>query len=145
MKVAIGSDHAGFELKEKLLKHLKENGVDVKDYGTYSEESMDYNDVALEVAHDVRDKHIDRGILMCGTGIGMSIQANKVEGVRAAHVHDVFSARDTRRHNDSNVLTMGGRVLGVELAQMIVDTWLGTEFSGEERHVRRVNKLTSKK
>ncbi|MFW5894824.1 MAG: ribose 5-phosphate isomerase B [Bacillota bacterium] len=145
MKVAIGSDHAGFELKEKLLKHLQENGVDVKDYGTYSEESMDYNDVALQVSHDVRDGKIDRGILMCGTGIGMSIQANKVESIRAAHVHDVFSARDTRRHNDSNVLTMGGRVLGVELAQMIVDTWLGTEFSGEARHVRRVNKLTSKK
>ncbi|MFP4078522.1 MAG: ribose 5-phosphate isomerase B [Bacillota bacterium] len=145
MKVAIGSDHAGFELKEKILRHLKDQGVDVKDYGTYSEESMDYNDVALQVSHDVRDGKIDRGILMCGTGIGMSIQANKVESIRAAHVHDVFSARDTRRHNDSNVLTMGGRVLGVELAQMIVDTWLGTEFSGEARHVRRVNKLTSKK
>ncbi|MFW5913592.1 MAG: ribose 5-phosphate isomerase B, partial [Bacillota bacterium] len=142
MKVAIGSDHAGFELKEKVLKHLKDSGVDVKDYGTYSEESMDYNDVALQVSHDVRDGKKDRGILMCGTGIGMSIQANKVEGIRAAHVHDVFSARDTRRHNDSNVLTMGGRVLGVELAEMIVDTWLGTEFSGDERHVRRVNKLT---
>lgn len=145
MKIAIGSDHAGYELKEKVLKHLKDTGWDVKDYGAYSESAMDYNDVALEVSHDVRDGKMDRGILICGTGIGMSIQANKVEGIRAAHVHDMFSARDTRRHNDSNVLTFGGRILGVELANAIVDVWIKTDFSGDERHVRRVNKLKTEK
>ncbi len=145
MKIAIGSDHAGFELKEKVLRHLQEKGWDVKDYGAYSEESLDYNDVAIEVAHDVRDGKMDRGILLCGTGIGMSIQANKVEGIRAAHVHDMFSAHDTRSHNDSNVLAFGGRVLGVELANGIVDVWLKTPFSGDDRHARRVNKLTNKK
>ncbi len=142
MKVAIGSDHAGFELKEKVLKHLQDKGVDITDYGTKSETSCDYNDVALQVSKDVRDKVMDRGILICGTGVGMSIQANKVEGIRAALVHDMFTARDTRRHNDSNILTFGGRILGFELANAITDIWLETEFSGEDRHVRRVSKLT---
>jgi ribose 5-phosphate isomerase B len=141
MKIAIGSDHAGFELKEKVLSHLKEKGYDITDYGTKSEESCDYNDVSLKVSNDVKDNKIDRGILFCGTGVGMSIQANKVKGVRAALVHDMFTARDTRRHNDSNVLTMGGRIIGVELANAIADIWLETEFSGDERHVRRVGKL----
>lgn len=143
MKIAIGSDHAGYELKEKVLKHLEDKGSDVTDYGAYGPESTDYNDVAMKVATDVRDKKMDRGILICGTGIGTNIQANKTQGVRAAQVHDMFTARDTRRHNDSNVLTMGGRIIGMELANAIVDVWLETEFSGDERHVRRVNKLMS--
>ncbi|MGM0435694.1 MAG: ribose 5-phosphate isomerase B [Bacillota bacterium] len=141
MKIAIGSDHAGFELKEKVFKHLKEKGYDITDYGTNSEESCDYNDFAVAVAKDVRDGKVDRGIVFCGTGIGVSIQANKVDGVRAALVHNMFTAKDTRRHNDSNVLAMGGRIIGEELAKAIAEIWLDTEFSGEERHVRRVGKL----
>ncbi len=141
VKIAIGADHGGYELKQKVVKFLKENGYDIIDYGTDSNESCDYNDVALDVAHAVRDQKVDRGILMCGTGIGMSIQANKVDGIRAAHVHDLFSAKATRLHNDSNVLCMGGRIIGDEIACAITDIWLSTEFSNEERHVRRVNKI----
>ncbi len=141
MKIAIGSDHAGFELKEKVLKHLKTKDYDITDFGTDSLESCDYNDVAKEVAHAVARGEFDRGILMCGTGIGMSIQANKIPGIRAAHVQDMFSAEATRLHNDSNVLTMGGRILGEDLASAIAETWLTTDFSYQERHQRRVNKI----
>ena len=141
MKVAIGADHGGFELKEKVVDFLRKKAVNVKDYGTDSNESCDYNDVALEVAKAVRDQEVDRGILICGTGIGMCIQANKVDGIRAALVHDLFSAEATRLHNDSNILCMGGRIIGDEIAFAITNIWLNTEFSNQERHIRRVNKI----
>jgi len=142
-KIAIGSDHAGFELKEKIVAHLKSQQYDIKDFGTNSPESCDYNDVAKTVAQQVANHTYDRGILICGTGIGMSIQANKIDGIRAALVHDMFTAKATRLHNDSNVLTMGGRILGEDLAKAITDTWLNTAFSNEARHLRRVKKIES--
>jgi ribose 5-phosphate isomerase B len=140
MKIAVGADHGGFKHKEAIRKHLTDRGFEVTDFGTYSEESMDYNDVAIKVAEGVRDGLFDRGILVCGTGVGMSIMANKVHGVRAALVHDLFTARVTRLHNDSNVLTMGGRVIDEDLALKITDIWVDTKFSKEERHARRVEK-----
>ncbi len=141
MKVAIGADHGGFELKEKIVAYLKEKSIDYTDYGTYDMTSCDYNDAALKVTTAVSEKQAERGILICGTGIGMSIQANKVKGIRAALVHDLFTAKATRLHNDTNVLAMGGRIIGDEIAKAIVDVWLHTEFSNEERHRRRVEKL----
>ncbi len=141
MKILIGADHAGFELKEKVRTHLEEQGFDYEDFGTYSTESCDYNDVAKRVARAVSKGDAERGILICGTGLGMSIQANKFKGVRAAHVHDVLSARLTREHNDSNILTMGGRILGAGLAIAIADAWLTTPFSEDSRHRRRVEKI----
>lgn len=143
MKIAIGADHGGFGHKEAIKKFLLENGHEVKDFGTYSEESVDYNDYAKLVAEAVRDNEFDRGILVCGTGIGMSIMANKVDGIRAALVHDLFTAEATRLHNDSNVLTMGGRVIGEGLALKIVEVWINTEFSHAERHQRRINKINN--
>ena len=145
MKIAIGADHGGYSHKEAIKKHLIERGFEVKDFGTFSEESTDYNDYAKLVAESVRDKEYDRGILVCGTGIGMSVMANKVCGIRAALVHDLFTAEATRLHNDSNVLTMGGRVIELEKALKIVDIWIDTEFSNEERHIRRVKKINSYK
>ena len=141
MKIALGADHGGFLLKEDIKAFLLKNGHVVEDFGTYSEDSVDYNEPAIKVAEGVRDNVYDRGILVCGTGIGMSIMANKVEGVRAALVHDLFTAKATREHNDSNVLAMGGRVIEKDLALQIVDIWVGTEFSNEERHQRRINKI----
>ena len=143
MKVAIGADHGGFELKEKIKDLLTEQGYTFEDFGTHSNESCDYNDAGKAVATAVAENKVDRGILICGTGIGMNIQANKIKGVRAALVHDLFSAEATRLHNDSNVLTMGGRIIGDELAKAIVKTWLKTEFSNEARHKRRVSRLES--
>lgn len=145
MKIAIGADHGGFDHKEVIFKHLKDKGFEVVDFGTYSSDSVDYNDFAVKVATGVSNKEFDRGILICGTGIGMSVMANKVEGIRAALVHDLFTAETTRLHNDSNVLAMGGRIISIELALQIVDIWVGTEFSNEERHVRRVNKIDNYK
>ncbi len=141
MKIAIGSDHGGFELKTKIVEHLKSRGFNLDDFGTHDATSSDYNDVSKDVAQKVAQGEYDRGILICGTGIGTNIQANKIKGVRAALVHDVFSARVTREHNDSNVLSLGGRIIGDEVAKLIVDTWIDTEFSNAERHRRRVNKL----
>ena len=141
MKIAIGADHGGYRHKEAIKNHLIKRGFEVKDFGSFSEESTDYNDYALMVAEGVRDKKYDRGILVCGTGIGMSVMANKVVGIRAALVHDLFTAEATRLHNDSNVLTMGGRVIELEKALNIVDIWIDTMFSNEERHIRRVNKI----
>ena len=145
MKIALGADHGGFNHKEAILKHLVSQGHEIVDFGTFSEESTDYNDYALKVAEGVRDHQFDRGILVCGTGIGMSVMANKVDGVRAALVHDLFTAEATRLHNDTNVLAMGGRVIDIEKAIKIVDIWINTEFSNEERHVRRVHKIDSYK
>lgn len=141
MKIALGADHGGFALKEEIKRLLTKQGHDVTDFGTNSADSTDYNDYAIPVAEGVAKGDFERGVLVCGTGIGMSIQANKIKGVRAALVHDLFSAKATRLHNDSNVLTMGGRILGVDLALAIVDVWINTPFSEETRHVRRVGKI----
>ncbi len=140
MKVAIGADHGGYRLKEDIKGLLEDLGVDYKDFGTHSIESVDYPDVALPVAQSVADGLFDRGILICGTGIGIGIAANKVKGIRAALVHDTFSAHACREHNDANILTMGERVIGPGLARDIVTIWLATDFEGG-RHERRVEKI----
>ena len=145
MKIAIGADHGGFDHKEVIFKHLVSLGFKVTDFGTFSNESVDYNDYAIKVAEAVSSKEYDRGILICGTGIGMSVMANKVKGIRAALVHDLFTAEATRLHNDTNVLSMGGRVISIELALQIVDIWVNTDFSKEERHIRRINKINNYK
>lgn len=140
MKIAIGSDHAGFELKETIKTFLKEKGIEVKDFGTHSEERVDYPDYAIPLAESVANGEEDFGILICGTGIGMSIAANKVKGIRASLCSDVYSAHSAREHNNANVLCLGGRVLGKELAKEIVDKWLSSSFLGG-RHKRRVDKI----
>ena len=145
MKIAIGADHGGFSHKEVIFKHLKDLGFDVVDFGTYDNRAVDYNDFAMKVSEGVSSGEFDRGILICGTGIGMSVMANKVHGIRAALVHDLFTAEATRLHNDTNVLTMGGRVISIELAIKIVDIWINTKFSNEERHIRRINKINNYK
>lgn len=141
MKVAIGCDHGGVNLKPVLIDYLKKNAIEFKDFGCFTTESVDYNDYAVEVCNSVVSGEYDFGILICGTGIGMSIMANKIKGIRCGHCHDVFSAKMTRLHNDANVLAMGERVVGAGLMLMIVDAFLNTEFSGDERHLRRVNKI----
>lgn len=140
MKIAIGSDHGGFMLKTEILKHIQSKDYEVKDFGCYSTDSIDYPDVAREVSEAVVKGDFDRGILICGTGIGISIAANKVPGIRAALCGDCFSAKASREHNNANVLAMGERVTGVGLAKMITDIWLTTEFEGG-RHIRRVAKI----
>lgn len=140
MRIAIGSDHAGFDLKSELIAYLEGAGHTVEDMGTSGRASCDYPDFARAVAEAVAAGRHDRGILICGTGIGMSIAANKVRGIRCALVHDVFSARATREHNDSNVLAMGERIIGPGLAREIVRTWLTTEYAGG-RHQRRIDKI----
>ncbi|GMQ63026.1 ribose 5-phosphate isomerase B [Vallitalea maricola] len=139
--IAIGSDHGGFELKQEVIKYLEANKIEYKDYGCYDQNSVDYPDFAKQVCNAIVDKECEKGILICGTGIGISIAANKVKGIRAALCHDCFSAKATREHNDANVLALGGRIVGVELALMIVDIFLSTEFSNDERHIRRINKI----
>ena len=136
--IAIGSDHGGFELKEAIKKHLDERGLEYKDYGTYSKDSCDYPTYGKLVAHAVADGECDRGIIICGTGIGISITANKVKGIRAALCGDCFSAEATRLHNDANILALGARVTAEGLALKIVDTFLDTPFSNDERHLRRI-------
>ncbi|HHU31726.1 MAG: ribose 5-phosphate isomerase B [Zhaonellaceae bacterium] len=140
MKIAIGSDHGGFALKEKIIKFLEENNYHYKDFGTYDAASVDYPDYALQVAEAIAQGDYDRGILVCGTGIGIGIAANKVPGIRAALCNDTFSARASREHNDANILTIGERVVGPGLALDIVKVWLESEFSGG-RHSRRVEKI----
>ena len=140
MKIALGADHGGFELKEEIKKHLEQKGYEVKDFGTYSTDSCDYPDYALPVAEAVANKEFNLGILICGTGIGIGIAANKVPGIRAALCSDTFSAHATRQHNDANILTMGARVVGPGLALDIVDTFLNAEFEGD-RHVKRIDKI----
>ena len=139
--IAIGSDHGGFELKEKLMEHLSERGLEYKDFGTYSSASCDYPVYAKAVARAVASGECDRGIIICGTGIGVSITANKVRGIRAALCGDCFSAEATRQHNDANVLCMGARVVGEGLALKIADTFLDTPFSNDERHIRRISMI----
>lgn len=142
MKIAVASDHGGFRLKEEIIAFLKETGYDYKDFGAFSEESMDYPDIALAVAEAVQKGDFDRGVLCCGTGIGVAIAANKVSGIRAALCHDTFSARAAREHNNANILTMGQRVIGPGLARDIVAVWLQADFQGG-RHARRVDKICS--
>jgi ribose 5-phosphate isomerase B len=139
-KIIIGSDHAGYPMKEKLKANLQNHGVQVEDAGTYSEESVDYTDFGKKVASKVSDGTFDRGILICGTGLGMSMVANRFRGVRAALANDLFSAIMSRRHNDSNILVMGGRLIGDTLAMQVMDTWLETPFEGG-RHQRRLEKM----
>ena len=136
--IAIGSDHGGFELKEAIKKHLDKRGLEYKDYGTYTKDSCDYPVYGKLVGHAVADGECERGIIICGTGIGISITANKIKGVRAALCGDCFSAEATRLHNDANILALGARVTAEGLALKIVDTFLDTEFSGDERHIRRI-------
>ncbi|WP_438447503.1 ribose 5-phosphate isomerase B [Gorillibacterium sp. sgz5001074] len=141
MKIAIGADHAGFRLKDEIKAYIEELGHQVEDYGCTCGDSVDYPDYASEVCLKVVEGQADRGILICGTGIGMSIAANKIPGIRCALVHDLFSAKATREHNDTNVLAMGERVIGPGVAQEIVKVWLETEFSQGPRHINRVNKV----
>lgn len=138
--LAIGSDHGGYELKEHIKKYLDEKGVEYKDFGCYDESSVDYPDIAQAVCKSIIDGESENGILVCGTGIGISIAANKIDGIRAAHCHDIYSAEMTKRHNNANVICMGGRVIGRELAFKIVDAWLGAEFEGG-RHQTRIDKI----
>jgi len=140
MKITIGADHAGYAMKKKVVAHLREKGIEIDDVGPNSEKSVDYTDFAKKVAGKVADGTCDRGILICGTGLGMSMAANRFRGVRAALANDLFSAIMSRRHNDANVLAMGGRLIGDVLALQLVDTWLETPFEGG-RHQRRVDKM----
>jgi ribose 5-phosphate isomerase B len=141
MKIALGSDHAGLSLKKEIIKHLEEKSLEIKDFGTYTEESCDYPDYAYAVAREVSGKNYDLGILVCGTGIGISIAANKVKGIRAAACSDTFSAHASREHNDANIITLGERVVGVGLALDIVDTFLNSTFQGG-RHQKRIDKIS---
>lgn len=141
MKIAIGCDHSALDLKKHVIGLLTELGLQVQDFGTHTTESMDYPDVARPVGEAVARGEYDRGILICGTGIGMCIAANKVHGIRAALAHDTFSAHATREHNDSNILCMGARVIGTGLATDIVRIWLATEFTGG-RHIPRLAKIS---
>lgn len=141
MKVAIGTDHAGINLKPAIIKYLEDNGIQYKDFGTYTHDSVDYPDFAEKVADAVAAGEYTYGILVCGTGIGISIAANKVPGIRCALCHDCFSAKYTRKHNDANILAMGERVIGAGLAIEILDVFLNTCFEGG-RHALRVDKIT---
>lgn len=139
-QIVIGSDHAAYQLKEKIRQYLIEKGMDINDVGTYSEDSVDYVEFGIKVSTMVSTGKYERGILLCGTGLGMSMVANKFPHVRAALCNDLFSAIMSRRHNDSNILAMGGRVIGEELARQIVKTWLETLFDGG-RHQLRIKKF----
>ncbi|HHZ19457.1 MAG TPA: ribose 5-phosphate isomerase B [Firmicutes bacterium] len=141
MKIGIACDHAGYYLKEEIVRFLQEKGHEVRDYGVYSTESVDYPDQAYLVAEAVTKGEVQQGILICGTGIGISIAANKVKGIRAALCHDVFSARMARQHNDSNILALGARVIGVGHALAIVEAYLEESFLGG-RHLERVKKIS---
>ncbi len=139
--IAIGSDHGGYGLKQEIIGYLEENDLEYKDYGTYTPDSCDYPVYAKKVAKAILSGECDKGILICGTGIGISITANKFKGIRAALCHDCFSAQATREHNDANIVAMGARVVGPGLAIKIVDTFLNTEFSGDERHINRIRQM----
>ncbi len=141
MKIAIGADHGGVELKAEVEKYLESQGHEYRDFGAFSTAAVDYPDIAIQVAEAVKNGEADRGILICGTGIGMSIAANKVPGIRCALLSDVYSAKCTRDHNDANIMAMGARVIGLGLALEIVDAYLNKDFSQGERHVNRLNKI----
>ena len=140
LKVAIGCDHGGFDLKQKVIDYLKARDIEFKDFGVYIKEASDYPEIAKEVAKEVAGNKYDRGILICGTGIGMSIAANKTKGIRASLCHDTYSARVSRAHNNANVLCLGARVVGEYLALDIVDIWLKSKFEGG-RHKKRIDMI----
>lgn len=141
MKIALGSDHGGLDLKKQIILHLESKNIEIQDFGTYTEDSCDYPDYALKVAQGVVAEEYELGILVCGTGIGIGIAANKVPGIRAALCHDTFSAHASREHNNANILTLGARVIGIGLALDIVDTFINAKFQGE-RHQKRINIIT---
>ena len=138
--IAIGSDHAAFEFKEELKKYLVEKGYQIRDFGTHSTERIDYCDFGFKVGEEVAKGNCEKGIIFCGTGVGISISANKVKGIRAIVCSEPYSAKLSREHNDTNILSLGARVVGIELAKMIIDIWLTTEFEGG-RHADRINKI----
>lgn len=140
LKIAIGCDHGGFNLKNTVIKYLKDKGFEYEDFGIYVLEPSDYPEMAKRVAEAVAAKKFDRGILLCGSGLGMSITANKVKGIRAVTIFDTFCAKASRTHNDSNVLCLGERIIGEYLALDIVDTWLHTDFEGG-RHKKRIDMI----
>ncbi len=139
--IALGCDHGGYELKQEIIKYLESNNIEYKDFGCNDTSAVDYPVYAKKVANAVVSKECEKGILICGTGIGISIAANKVKGIRAALCTDCFCAEATRQHNDANVLCLGGRVVGAGLAVKIVDTFLNTPFSGDERHINRIAQI----
>jgi len=141
MKIALGADHAGYELKEEIKDFLKQKRIDYYDFGTYDTSSTDYSDWGIKVAETVAEGKFERGILICGTGLGMCLTANKVPGIRATPCYGIFSARLSREHNDSNILILGGRITGKDLAKQIVEEWLEVEFK-RGRHKRRLDKIT---
>ena len=141
MKIAIGCDHGALDLKNKVVAHLQKKGFEVQDFGTYTLDSCDYPDYAEKAAKAVASGECEKGIVLCTTGIGISIAANKVKGVRCALLHETWSAKMTREHNDTNMMALGAAVVGEMLALEIVDTWLGTEFSNEAKHQRRIDKV----
>ena len=141
MKIAIGCDHGALNLKNKMISHLEAKGFEVKDFGTYTNASCDYPEFAAAAARAVASGECDKGIVLCTTGIGVSISANKIDGIRCALLSDVWSAKMTRLHNDTNMMALGAGVVGENLALEIADVWLGTAFSGDERHQRRIDKL----
>ena len=139
--IVLAADHGGYLLKEEVKKHLDAKGVEYVDVGTHNGESVDYPDMARLACEKIQSGEAEKGIIFCGTGVGISIAANKMKGIRCALCSDCFSAEATRLHNDTNVIALGGRVLGTELAIKIVDTFLNTEFSGDERHARRISMI----
>ena len=141
MKISIGCDHGALNLKNRVVAHLEKQGHEVVDYGTYTAASCDYPEFAAAAARAVASGECEKGIVLCTTGIGVSISANKIDGIRCALLSDVWSAKMTRLHNDTNMMALGAGVVGENLALEIVDTWVGPEFSGEERHQRRIDKL----
>ena len=143
MKIAIGVDHGGIDYKQAVIDLLESQNIEYKDFGCYSTDSCDYTEFAEKVAKAVVSGDCDKGVLICGTGIGMSIAANKFKGIRCAHCHDLFSAEMTRLHNNSNVLALGAGEMDTEMAKKIADIFLTTEFSGEERHQRRIDQMMS--
>ncbi|WP_130805715.1 ribose 5-phosphate isomerase B [Senegalia massiliensis] len=140
MKIAIGSDHGGYGLKQNIIKYLEDSGYEYNDFGTYSEDSVDYPDFGKKVSESVAKGEYDKGIVICGTGIGISIACNKVRGIRCALCSDIYSAKKAAEHNNANIIALGGRVLGQDLAQAIVEAFLSSEFESG-RHERRVNKI----
>ena len=139
-KIAIASDHGGFDLKETVIAHLLSDGWEIDDLGPNNEDSVDYPDYGIKLAEIIANKKVERGIVICGTGVGMSIVVNRFPGIRGTLCSDIYTAKMSREHNDSNILIMGGRVIGMGLASEIVDTWLNTAFEGG-RHQRRLDKI----
>ena len=143
MRIAVACDHGALALKNTVKAHLEKKGYEVCDYGTYTLDSCDYPDFAEKAAKAVASGECEKGIVLCTTGIGISIAANKVKGIRCALLSDIWSAKMTREHNDTNMMAMGAAIVGEMLGLQIVDTWLGTEFSGEAKHQRRIDKITA--